>query len=198
MTIVGGLDEVGWGALAGPLVSAIVVLKESDIPYLPPGIKDSKKTTEAQRGMLYMPILMAAHEVGIGWAWPWEMDNDPGGAMQLSYARALEGMNPKMLPDVLYVDGNNPVKAWPKKQVVEPKADAKYLPVSAASIVAKFYRDSVMAEYDRLYPQYKFNQSKGYGTHDHSVAIQKHGLLSDQKDRARYVHRRHWCRKFLR
>lgn len=203
-TIRGGLDEVGWGALAGPVISVVALLRDSSIPLLPPGVKDSKKTTEAQRGLLYPTLCRLCVDIGVGHAWPWELDQyGPGNALQLSYKRALEDLTVAQ-PDILYVDGSSSVKAWKGEQIVEPKADNTYKQVSVASIVAKFMRDSMMIDYARErrrqgLPDYGWEQNKGYGTQDHMDAIKAHGVLVDANDstnnHSRYLHRLCYTKK---
>ena len=202
-TIRGGLDEVGWGCLAGPIISVVALLKDSAIPLLPPGVQDSKKTTEPQRGLLYPVLCRLCLDVGIGHAWPWEMDQyGPGPALQLSYKRALGDLT-VALPEVLYVDGSNAVKSWRGHQIVEPKADNTYKQVSAASIIAKFIRDTMMIDYERErrnlgLSTYGWARNKGYGTKDHLDAIKLHGLLVDAKDstsgHSLYLHRLSYCK----
>ena len=194
--IIGGLDEVGWGALAGPIISVVALLRDSTLPLLPPEVRDSKKTTEAQRALLYPTLCSLCVDVGIGHAWPWEIDQySPGPALQLSYKRALEDLT-VATPELLYVDGNNKVKSWKGQQIVEPKADDKYKQVSVASIIAKFFRDEIMISYERerntkRLPNYGFNLHKGYGTKDHVNAITSHGLLEN-------LHRLCYCKKLRR
>lgn len=198
-TIRGGLDEVGWGALAGPIISVVALLKDSDIPLLPPGVRDSKKTTEAQRGLMFDALCRICTDVGIGHAWPWEIDQySPGTALELSYKRALEDLTLPVKWGLLYVDGSSSVKHWKGEQIVEPKADNKYKQVSAASIIAKHIRDKMMVDYARErrkagLPDYGWEQNKGYGTQDHMDAIKAHGVLVDANDstpnHSRYMHR---------
>lgn len=202
-TIRGGLDEVGWGALAGPVISVVALLPDSSVPLLPPGVKDSKKTTEAQRSSMYLPLCRLVLDVGIGHAWPWEIDQYGAGvALQLSYTRALADLT-VAVPDILYVDGNNKVKSWKGEQIVEPKADNTYKQVSVASIIAKHVRDTMMIDYSRNrrrhgLPDYGWESNKGYGTQDHLEAIKKFGVLIDGQDRttdhSKYIHRQCYCR----
>ena len=199
--LTGGLDEVGWGALAGPIISVVAVFRPTDLALMPPGVKDSKKTTEAQRGPLFFSLCQVAYDVGIGHAWPWEIDRcRPYPALQLSYARAMAELLPSRRPNLLYVDGKNRVEAWKGQQVVEPKADVKYLEVSAASIIAKVFRDTIMTEYSRLGPllaRYGWDSNKGYGTHSHEMAIKQYGILVNDIDRTQYFHRLAYCKKFI-
>ena len=206
-TIRGGLDEVGWGCLAGPIISVVALLQDSAIPLLPPGVRDSKKTTEAQRGLLYPALCRICVDIGVGHAWPWEMDQyGPGEALQLSYKRAMEDLTVAQ-PEILYVDGNSPVKSWKGQQVVEPKADNKYKQVSAASIIAKFMRDTMMIDYARQrrlqgLPDYGWEQNKGYGTPDHLEAIKAHGIIVDANDsttnHSKYLHRLSYTKNLRR
>lgn len=197
--IIGGLDEVGWGALAGPIVSVVAVFRPLDLAFMPPGVKDSKKTTEAQRRMLYEPLCRSAFDVGVGHAWPWEIDTyGPGEALQLSYRRALDDVRRDCAPHLLIVDGSNRVSAWKGEQRVEPKADVKYKEVSAASIIAKVFRDCIMEDYAKTWPEYGWNLNKGYGTTDHTDAIQKYGALVNVDDRSKYIHRLRYCRNLLK
>jgi ribonuclease HII len=194
--ITGGLDEVGWGALAGPIITTVAVFREQDLGLLPPGVRDSKKCTEKQREMLFDPIVQASYDVGIGHAWPWEIDTQgPFQALQLSYIRALEDLHPEKRPDLLIVDGKNRVYAWKGEQRVEPKADIKYREVSAASIIAKVFRDRIMVDYSKRWPGYDWAVNKGYGTPAHLSAIKKLGLLVSPNNRATYLHRKKFCQK---
>ena len=196
--IYGGIDEVGYGALAGPYISVVTVFRDKDLKFLPPGVTDSKKLTAQKMEALYEPIVAAALDVGLGHAWPWEIDKIGAfQALQRSYKRALEDLV-VCKPTILYVDGNHRVDAWKGSQIVEPKADLKYLYVSAASIIAKVWRDRLMNQMSKRYPKYGWDKNKGYGSDDHEQAIKKYGLvLSNSEDAGEYVHRKRYCRKFL-
>ena len=202
--IIGGLDEVGWGALAGPIISVVAVFRQKDMVLLPPGVRDSKKCSEIQREMLFDPIIAAAFDTGVGHAWPWEIDSlGPFQALQLTYTRALAELPPSRKPDLLIVDGKNKVYSWGGAQQVEPKADINHKEVSAASIVAKVFRDRMMCDLERErrlkgLPSYGWDQNKGYGTRDHEAAIQKFGLVVDPSDRRNYIHRARFCTKYKR
>lgn len=196
-----GLDEVGIGALSGPYIAAVAVFRERDFLLLPAGVKDSKKTTESQRGLLYLPLCEAAWDVGIGHAWPWEIDTyGPSEALQLTYRRALADL--RVQYDVLTIDGTVGVRNFkglfqPGRIIVEPKADVRHIEVSAASIIAKWARDEMMISYSKRFPQYAWDENKGYGTKSHEDGIRKYGLLVDPQDTSRYLHRKHYCKKFL-
>lgn len=197
--ITGGLDEVGWGALAGPIISVVAVFRPRDLALLPPGVKDSKKCTEAQRSGLYLPLCRAAFDVGIGHAWPWEIDQyQPYRALQLSYKRALDELHPTRRPNLLYVDGKNRIESWRGEQRVEPKADVKFIEVSAASIIAKHFRDSIMASYGKRFPEYRWGVNKGYGTDDHISGIRRFGLLINGLNLSCYLHRQTYCKKMIK
>lgn len=196
-----GLDEVGIGAWSGPFLAAVTVFREKDLTLLPQGVKDSKKTTEAERGMMYFHICSAAFDVGIGHAWPWEIDRmGYSDALQLTYRRALGEL--RCSYDELIIDGNVGVKDFrgiykPPRITLEPKADVNYREVSAASIVAKWFRDQIMISYSKLFPQYGWDENKGYGTAAHTAAIKQHGLLIDDANFNRYFHRKQYCKKFI-
>lgn len=191
--LVGGLDEVGWGAWAGPIISVVAVFDENSIAKLPSGVRDSKQTTEKHRSASYPLLIQACFDVGVGHAWPWEIDQiGPYCALQRSYKRALEEL--KHLPPKLIVDGSHRVDAFKGQQQVEPKADVKYQVVSAASMIAKHMRDTMMIDYAKKYPPYRWERNKGYGTHDHEEAIKMYGLVIDMGDKSRYLHRKHYCR----
>lgn len=192
--LVGGLDEVGYGAWAGPMISVVAVFDDTSISKLPHGVTDSKKTTEKQRSALYIPIINACVDVGVGHVWPMEIDQmGVARALQECYRRAIDEL--KHPPSTLVVDGSNKVACWRGKQLVEPKADLNHPPVSAASMIAKHLRDTMMVDYAKKYPPYHWERNKGYGTHDHEEAIKMYGLVIDMGDKSRYLHRKLYCRK---
>jgi ribonuclease HII len=167
---VSGIDEVGRGPLAGPVVAAAVIL--------PPrvelaGVRDSKLLSAAQREMCSQEILSCASAVGIGRIEPAEIDRV--NILQATFKAmilAIESLpNP---PDFLLIDGpyNLPL-AIPQKGI--PRGDQRSLSIAAASIVAKVHRDRLMCEYHELYPAYGFAQNKGYGTAYHLKALRCHG-----------------------
>jgi ribonuclease HII len=161
-----GIDEVGRGCWAGPLVAGAVVLAR---PI--PGLKDSKKLSKLQREKLAAIIHAEAIAVGLGWVWP--ADIDTGGitaAVKSAMQQALAAID--CAYDEIIVDGNiNYFAADPKARAVI-KADDLFPSVSAASIVAKVARDNYMVEIAEQYPGYGFEQHVGYGTTAH-IAGQK-------------------------
>lgn len=194
-----GLDEVGWGSPAGPLVSVVAVVQESDLAFLPKGVTDSKKLTDKKREMFFEQICAAVTDVGLGSMEPWEIDKiGPYCALQESYKRALSEL--RVTPDVLIVDGKNRVQAFKGQQIIEPKADLNHKSVSIASIIAKVVRDWVMneraARFRKLGLDYAWEQNKGYLTKSHMAGIEKHGLLFGP-DQELYQHRRSYCSDLL-
>ena len=165
-----GLDEAGRGCLAGPVVSGAVILPEAfDLP----GLTDSKKLTEARRLVLEPRIKACAVAWAIGVAWPAEIDRtDILRSSLLSMVRAVDRL--KVAPVFLAVDGNQKVPSDIAQQTVVG-GDAKVPAISAASILAKTFRDRLMAALARRYPGYGFEVHKGYGTKAHMAAIQKLG-----------------------
>jgi ribonuclease HII len=165
-----GVDEVGRGCWAGPLVAGAVVLRE---PIS--GLKDSKKLTKKRRELLAAQIHEQALAVGLGWVKPAELDEiGLTAAVRLAMERALEQITVRY--DELIIDGNlNFFPENPRARAVI-KADDSVPAVSAASIVAKVARDNYMAEVAAEYPDYGFERHVGYGTALHLERLQLHGV----------------------
>ncbi len=167
---IAGIDEAGRGPLAGPVVSAAVILPDSfDIP----GITDSKKLTPKKRDNLYIKIHESVIAVGIGIIEPVEIDriNILQASLQ-SMAIAVQNLNPQ--PDFLLIDGTFQIPSdLPQRPII--KGDSLSISIAAASIVAKVTRDRIMVQYHETYPQYNFARHKGYPTKAHKEAIQKFG-----------------------
>ena len=170
-TYIAGVDEVGRGPLAGPVVAACVILdKNKQILYL----NDSKKLSEKKREALYKEICESAVAYGIGIVSPARIDEI--NILNATYeAMRAAILNLKLKPDILLNDAVHIPKV-DIKQVSIIKGDAKSVSIAAASIVAKVSRDRLMVDYDSLYPEYKFAKNKGYGTKEHIAAIKEHGL----------------------
>ncbi len=172
-----GIDEVGRGPLAGPVVAGAVILpKDSKILYL----NDSKKISEKKREELYSVIYENAVSVGIGFAGPERIDeinilNATYEAMRMAISKL------SVTPDVLLNDAVT-IPEVMIKQVPIIKGDAKSVSIAAASIVAKVTRDRLMVEYDKLYPEYGFSKNKGYGTAEHIEALKKYGKCEIHRD----------------
>lgn len=165
-----GIDEVGRGCWAGPLVAGAVVLKE---PIA--ALKDSKKLSKMQRETLAEQIHAQAVAVGLGWVRPAELDEiGLTAAVKLAMERTLEQITGDY--DELIIDGNlNFFPENPRARAII-KADDSVPAVSAASIVAKVARDNYMAEIAAEYPDYGFEKHVGYGTALHLERLRLHGV----------------------
>ena len=168
--IIVGIDEVGRGCWAGPVVAGAVILGK---PVA--GLKDSKQLSRKQREKLVPEIRLWASAVGIGWVQPAEIDElGLSAAVGLAMHRALEQISLKY--NEVIIDGNfNFLNGNPKARAVI-KADATVPAVSAASIVAKVARDLYMAEIAADYPDYGFEKHVGYGTALHLERLKLHGV----------------------
>ncbi len=165
-----GVDEVGRGPLAGPVVAAAVVLPP-DVRL--PGLDDSKRLSPAARARLVPEIQAAAVAVGLGLAAPAEIDRiNILQASLRAMARAVAALS--CVPDYLLVDGVHPVPVdLPQETLV--KGDARSRCVAAASVIAKEHRDDLMRAYAREYPGYGFEDHKGYPTAAHRAALRNLG-----------------------
>ena len=166
---IAGLDEAGRGSWAGPVVAAAVILPKG---IRLPGLTDSKLLTLKQRETLYERIVAKA-DYGIGEASQEEVDQlGLLGATFKAFERALEGL--KQAPAHLMVDGRDkfPFKI-PHTSLI--KGDQKVRAISAASVLAKVHRDRLMVDYATQYPDYGFEEHKGYGTRKHQQALKDHG-----------------------
>ncbi len=168
-SIVAGVDEVGRGPLAGPVVTAAVILDDSfDLVE----VNDSKKLSPKKRLELYPQILDKAVAVGIGVGSPELIDKiNIYEADRVAMAQAVNNLAVK--PDLLLVDAMNvPIDI---KQIELIKGDSKSNSIAAASIVAKVFRDELMNDYAKVYPQYDFEHNAGYGTAKHIAALKEFG-----------------------
>ncbi len=182
--LIAGVDEVGRGPLAGPVVaSAVLFASPPDIP----GIKDSKSLRPAQREALLLSINREAITIGVGIVWPSSIDEiNIHHASLLAMERAVNSLNP--LPHLLLIDGPYPIKSpLPQKPIV--RGDSLSVSIAAASIVAKTARDRVMDAYDTLYPGYGLNRNKGYGTREHREALVRLGSTAIHRKSFRGVKR---------
>ncbi len=167
---IAGIDEVGRGPLAGPVIAAAVILPPD---YEDPEINDSKKLTPRQRERLYEVIQRDAMAIGIGVVEAPVID-----AINILQA-TLRAMKEAALtlfpgPDYLLIDGRNRIPV-PIPQETIVRGDGCSISVASASIVAKVSRDRIMEMYHRQFPQYNFFMNKGYGTQEHREAITRHG-----------------------
>ncbi|MCR4658192.1 MAG: ribonuclease HII [Lachnospiraceae bacterium] len=169
-TYICGIDEVGRGPLAGPVVAGAVILDPGKkILYL----NDSKKLSAKKREELYGIIMEEALAVGLGF-----VDNsviDQINILQATYKAMREAVkNLGIKPDILLNDAVT-IPEVSIKQVPIIKGDAKSISIAAASIVAKVTRDRLMVEYSETYPEYNFAGNKGYGSDEHIKALRKYG-----------------------
>lgn len=165
-----GIDEVGRGPLAGPVVAGAVILPKDDmILYL----NDSKKLSEKKREMLYDEIMNRAVATGIGMASPARIDEI--NILQATYeAMRMAIDNLEVRPDILLNDAVT-IPQVDILQVPIIKGDAKSISIAAASIIAKVTRDRLMVEYDKVLPGYDFASNKGYGTKAHIAGLKELG-----------------------
>ena len=179
-----GIDEVGRGPLAGPVVAGAVILpKNCDILY----INDSKKLTAKMREELAEEIFDKAICAKTAVVSPQTIDDI--NILQATYEamrKAISELSPQ--PDLLLNDAVN-IPGVDIPQVAIIKGDAKSISIGAASIIAKVTRDAMMVEYDKLYPQYDFASNKGYGSAKHIEAIKKYGPCP--------IHRKSFIKNFI-
>ena len=166
---VAGVDEVGRGPLAGPIVTAAVIIDEKfDLT----DVNDSKKLSAKRRQELFPLILKEAVSVAIGLKSPQVIDEiNIYEADRLAMAEAVKNLDVK--PDALLVDAMQVPVQLPQVRLI--KGDAKSNSIAAASIVAKVFRDNLMADYAKIYPEYHFDENAGYGTQAHLQALAKYG-----------------------
>lgn len=168
---IAGVDEVGRGCLAGPVVAAAVIL---DLSRVPEGVDDSKRLTPLNRERLDVLIRSSAIAFGVGVGSVEEIDAiNILQASRLAMLRAVQAIAP--CPDFLLIDGNVPID-WKGKQRVVIKGDQLSVSIAAASILAKVFRDRLMREMDGQYPGYGFAEHKGYGSPSHRRCLQERGL----------------------
>ena len=165
-----GVDEVGRGAVAGPLTVCAVVLP--DEPQIL-GLNDSKQLTPARREAVAAEIARVAVAIGLAHIEPASIDAvGMACALRMAMAQAIE--DTRIEPDCVLIDGN-PVHVHERERTVV-KGDARVAAIAAASIVAKVTRDALMVAYDSEYPGYHLAESKGYASPEHIAAIRAHGL----------------------
>jgi len=179
-----GIDEVGRGPLAGPVVAGAVILpKDCEILY----INDSKQLSEKKREELYDIIMEKAVSCAVGYATPERIDEI--NILQATYEAMRDAISKlEVIPDVLL----NDAVVIPEvgiQQVPIIKGDAKSISIGAASIVAKVTRDRLMVEYDKVFPEYGFAGNKGYGSAAHIEALKKYGATP--------IHRRSFIKNFV-
>jgi len=170
LAYIAGIDEAGRGPLAGPVVAAAGIFSQGNFPLF---FNDSKKVTEKRRDVLFDEIKQNAIAYGIGIASNTLIDEI--NILQATYEAMREAIHAlEKTPDVLLVDAVH-IPDINIKQVGIVKGDAKSVNIAAASILAKVTRDRLMAEYDKIYPEYGFASNKGYGTATHIAALKRIG-----------------------
>ena len=167
---IAGIDEAGRGPLAGPVVSAAVILPATFRNY---DVTDSKKLSPKKRQQLYDVIYTHAVSIGIAIVDPIEIDRiNILQASLLAMAMAVANLDPR--PDYLLIDGIFPISTDLPQQPIA-KGDTLSISIAAASIIAKVTRDRLMQKYHHYYPQFDFPKHKGYPTQAHKEAIRKFG-----------------------
>lgn len=183
------VDEVGRGCLAGDVVAAAVIMPEDGFIE---GVKDSKKLSPKKREQLYSEILKTAIGVGIG-----RVDADTIDeinirqatlmAMKMAVENIVDREGSIISPEYILVDAETIDTDIPQQAII--KGDATVYGIAAASIVGKVYRDRLCEEWGKLYPEYRFEKHKAYGTKEHRELIQEHG--------ASEIHRMSFLKKIL-
>lgn len=167
-----GIDEVGRGPLAGPVVAAAVILPE-DFQLL--GVNDSKKLSAKKRAELYDEIQNQAISIGIGMVEHTKIDEiNIYQASKLAMGIALEDLC--FTPDYLLIDAMKLDVDIPQESII--KGDARSISIAAASIVAKVIRDRLMEDYAKIYPGYGFENNAGYGTKEHLLGLEQQGICT--------------------
>ena len=181
--LIAGVDEAGRGPLAGPVVSACVIMPLDDIIE---GVDDSKKLSEKKRDLLFDKIVEKAIAYKISVVSEKVIDEiNILNATKMSMKECIEGMEIK--PDIVLVDAVKLEMEVPCVPTIH--GDALSYSIAAASILAKVSRDRIMQEYDKVYPQYLFAKHKGYGTKMHIEAIKEHGSCE--------IHRKTFITRFI-
>ncbi len=182
--LIGGIDEVGRGPLAGPVVTAVAILPENCRIL---GVNDSKKLSAARREELSAKIREQAVDYSFGMVSPQEIDEI--NILQATYKamrKAIEGLRTK--PDFILADAVTiPEITIPQRGIIH--GDARSISIGAASIIAKVERDAMMAEYEKVFPGYGFGHNMGYGSAEHIAAIREIGPCP--------IHRRSFIKNFV-
>lgn len=183
-TYICGIDEVGRGPLAGPVVAGAVIFPpECDILY----INDSKQLSEKKREELYDVIMEKAVACAVGYATPERIDEI--NILQATYEAMRDAINSLTVRPRLLLNDAVTIPKVEIPQVPIIKGDAKSISIGAASIIAKVTRDRLMREYDRVFPEYDFAGNKGYGSAAHIAALKKYGPTP--------IHRRSFIKAFV-
>lgn len=182
---IAGVDEVGRGPLAGPVVVACVIMPLGDEDIIQ-GVNDSKKVSEKNREILFEKIMQKAVACKIEWADEKVIDEiNILQATKRCMQRAVDGIS--LPPDIVLIDAVGIDCKYPTQSII--KGDAKSYSIACASIVAKVTRDRYMAEMDEVYPQYGFASNKGYGSAKHIEALKSVGACP--------IHRKSFIKNFV-
>ena len=184
-----GIDEVGRGAIFGPVFAAAVVLTEKNKIILKQfGVTDSKKLTPKQRKLLLPKIFLLSSDYGIGQSSAREIDKlGIRLATELSMIRAIKKL--KEQPSEVIIDGPLSLRLWKGIQKNVISGDSKFTSIASASIVAKVSRDKLMERLEKKYSGYLIFKNKGYGTREHISFIRKNGLTN--------LHRKSFLKKSI-
>ena len=187
--LIAGVDEVGRGCVAGPVVACAVILP-SDETLLEKlsEVNDSKKLSEEKREQLFPLIQEVALTYGVGIISHEVIDQV--NILQATFMAMREALSKLTIqPEIIFVDGNKAIPTVDIQQTTIVKGDSKSLSIASASIIAKVIRDRIMVEYANEFDNYFFKTNKGYGTKEHVEAIKKFGLSS--------IHRKTFCKNFF-
>jgi ribonuclease HII len=177
INVIAGIDEVGRGPLVGPVVSACVVLPKD---YFLEGLTDSKKLSKKKREFFYDIIMKDALSVGIG-----VVDNNVIDdiniyeATKVAMKEAFDKANKKIKIEHVLIDAMKLDLGVDTTSII--KGDLKSITISAASVIAKVYRDRLLEELDKKYPMYGFKDNAGYGTKKHIEAIEEYGIIKEHR-----------------
>tara|TARA_B100000161_G_C33386331_1_gene340116 strand:+ start:62 stop:643 length:582 start_codon:yes stop_codon:yes gene_type:complete len=173
-----GVDEVGRGAVFGPVFSAAVVLnKKNGLKLKRLGVQDSKKLTSRKRKLLLPKIFLFSSDYGIGQSSVREIDQyGIRFATELSMIRAIKKLRDK--PAELIIDGPLSLRLWKGIQKNIVRGDSQYTSIAAASIIAKVVRDNLIERLDKKYSGYFLKQNKGYGTKEHFSSLKANGITN--------------------
>lgn len=174
---IAGVDEVGRGPLVGPVVTACVVLPKN---YTLEGLTDSKKLSKSKREKFYDIIMNDALGVGIGIKSEKVIDEvNIYEATKLAMYEAIENCKKKCKIEHVLIDAMKLDLDIPNTSII--KGDLKSITISAASVIAKIYRDRMMEELSNKYPMYGFDKNAGYGTKKHIEAIKEYGIIDEHR-----------------
>jgi ribonuclease HII len=182
-SLIAGVDEVGRGALFGPVVTAAVILPaETQAKLIIAGVKDSKKLSADRRTELAKLIKEVAQSYQIGLASVIEIATlNIRGATLLAMTRAVQGL--QTLPELCLVDGRDRIPNVQIDQITLIQGDDRSVSIAAASILAKVYRDELICQWAKEYPEYGLDRHKGYGTSQHRQALLTHGATPEHRQK---------------